>query len=133
MFEKAIQKLKTEKSKLTSEAKQSDIEYKSEIRRIDTAIQKFEEGMAALSPQNPIPRKSATREIENILAEHGVMHVRAITDELHRRGYSIALQSVSCALQTAAKKKKKYRRISPATFALLHTRKISAQSSAASI
>lgn len=130
MFEKAIEKLKMERTKLISEAKQFDAEYKNEIKRIDTAIQKFEEGMAALNPKNPIPRQSATREIENILAQFGPMHVRAITDELHRRGYSMALQSVSCALQTAAKKKKKYRRISPATFTLLHAGKISAQLSA---
>ena len=131
MFEKAIEKLKKERTKLTGEAKQFDAEYKSEIRRIDTAIRKFEEGMAALGSKASTPRISATAEIENILAERGVMHVRDITKELHRRGYAMAYQSVSSALQTAAKKKKKYRRVSPATFTLLHTRKLSAQSPAA--
>lgn len=52
MFEKAIQKLKNEKAKLCSEAKQTDAEYKNEVKRIDTAIKKFEEGMAALITKN---------------------------------------------------------------------------------
>ncbi len=122
MFEKAIRKLKKERTQLTNDAKKFDAKYKNEIRRINTAIQKFEEGMAALS-KDLLPRKSATREIENILADHGAMHVSAITDELHRRGHSMRRQSVSCPLQTAAKKQKKYRRVSPATFALVPKRK----------
>lgn len=122
MFEKAIEKLKTERAKLTKGAKQFNAKYKNKIRRIDSAIQKFEEGMAALT-KDSLPRKSATAEIENVLAEYGAMHVSAITDELHRRGHSMRLQSVSCALQTAAKKQKKYRRVSPATFALVPKRK----------
>jgi hypothetical protein len=130
MFEKAIQKLRNERAKLTRNAKEFDTKYKSEIRRIDTAIQKFEEGMAVLGSKDSLPRGSATREIENILAEHGTMHVRAVTEELHRRGHSMRLQSVSCALQTAAKKNKKYKRVSPATFALVSKGKRTARTNA---
>lgn len=123
MFEKTIEKLKTERAKLTKNAEKFDAEYKSEIQRIDTAIRKFEEGIAALRSKDLLPQISATVEIENILAENGAMHVSAIMDELHRRGHSMRLQSVSCALQTAAKKQKKYRRVSPSTFALVPKRK----------
>lgn len=132
MFEKAIQKLKGERTKLTNKAKLNDAEYKNEIRRIDTAIQKFEEGMAALGSKEAMAAKrSASQEIEAILAAEGSLHVKAITEELHRRGYSIALQSVSGVLQTYAKQKKKYRRVAPATFTLLAKGKKAATRTAA--
>lgn len=104
---------------MTNKAKLNDAEYKSEIRRIDTAIQKFEEGMAALGSKEVMAKRTASQEIENILASNGALHVKAITEELQRRGYSIARQTVSGVLQTYAKQKRKYRRVSPATFALL--------------
>lgn len=119
------------RAKLTKDAREFDAKYKKEIQRIDTVIQKFEEGMAALGSKNSLPRKSATAEIENILAQFGAMHVRDVTDELHRRGHSMALQLVSCALQTAAKKEKKYRRVSPATFALVSKGKRTARANTA--
>lgn len=62
---------------------------------------------------------SASAEIEIILREAGKpLHVREITEELHRRGFSIAFQSVSATLQVAAKKRSKYKRVGPATFTL---------------
>lgn len=93
MFEKAIEKLKTERAKLTKGAKEINAKYKNEIRPIDTAIQKFEEGIVALGSKDLVSRKSATQEIENILAEFGAIHARVVTEKLHRCGYSMVLQS----------------------------------------
>lgn len=62
--------------------------------------------------------KNATAEIQFILAERGALHLREITEELHLRGYKINYQSVSSALSTAVKRKDRYKRTAPATFAL---------------
>lgn len=71
MFEKAIQKLRKERAKLTRNAKEFDTRYKSEIRRINTAIENFEERVTVLGSKHSLPRGSATQEIENFLAENG--------------------------------------------------------------
>jgi hypothetical protein len=117
----AIEKLRAERKKLTVEYKQNQKEYKSEIKRIDKAIRKFKQGYKALgNTSNGEPRKNATAEIEKILAaKNEAMHVKKITAELHNRGFQIALQSVSAALQVNAKAGKRFRKTGPATFALL--------------
>ena len=116
MFEE-VKKLKNKKEKLKGKRKIID----TEITRIDSALVKFEEGIQVLSGLKP---RSATAEIEVILREaKKPMSVREITDELHRRGFEIAFQSVSAALQRQAKRRDKYRRVAPATFDLLSNRK----------
>ncbi len=110
-----VKKLKNKKQKLTGKRKKIE----TEITRIDTAVKKFEEGIQLLSESKP---RSASAEIEVILRESGPLHVRAITAELHRRKFQIAAQSVSTTLQVAAKKRVKYCKVAPATFALLESR-----------
>lgn len=120
MFE-AVEKLRNERQRLSNEKRQFSDEIDTEIRKIDTAIQKFTQGLEALSGGNR--QRSAASEIEAILTEAGKpLHVREITNELHRRGYTIAFQSVSATLQIKAKKHKTFRRVAPATFALRESR-----------
>lgn len=114
----AIEKLKNVKKKLISEKEEIDVE----LNRIDGAIDKFSEGIEILSGDEK-PRGSATAEIETILREAGKpLHVRQITDVLHERGFSIAQQSVSAALQIKAKRRDKFYKAAPATFDLLENK-----------
>ena len=117
----AVEKLKTEKEKLTSEFKETRNEYRAEIKRINKAIRSFSVGFAALGGmkfENP-PKRGMTHAIEKILAG-GAKRIREIIDELTKFGYhQIQYQSVSGLMQANAKAGKKFIKVAPATFALL--------------
>ncbi len=124
MFE-VVEKLQVEKEKLIVEFEKSRIEYKSEVKRINTAIRKFSQGYEALGEtlqEKPLKRGIAA-EIEKILL-NGAKHVKEIANELQQRGFSSHYQSISGLLQTYAKANKKFKRIAPATFALLSEPKV---------
>lgn len=113
-----IEKLTIKREKLLNQKIAANQRYARKINQIDKAIKKFIEGMAALNE-----KKTATSEIEDILSDGSSRHVTFITEELEKRGFTIAQQSVSGILQTYSKTNKKFRRTSPATFALLHSEK----------
>lgn len=113
-MEMTIEKLTIKREKLLNQKIASNQNYAKKISQIDKAIKKFLEGMAMLNE-----KRSATSEIENILADGKPLHVSAITEELERRGFTIVRQSVSGILQTYSKSaNKKFKRTAPATFAL---------------
>ncbi len=119
MFE-VVEKLQVEREKLTVEFKESRIEYKAEVKRINKAIRKFSQGYEVLGKpllENP-PKRGITAEVENILL-NGAKHVKEIVAELQNRGFSSRYQMVSGLLQTYAKANKKFKRVAPATFALI--------------
>lgn len=117
-----IETLKNERQKLTNEFNETRRDYKSEIRRIDTALRKFRQGVDALdeSTVKREKRNTVTAEIENIIREFGPAKVRDITLQLHQRGFpQTAEQTVSGILQRCAKANKRFIKTAPATYALL--------------
>lgn len=114
-----IEKLKTEKQKLTVEYKNNQTEFKGEINRINKAIRSFEKGMNELNGSTQPKRRKMMVEIENILAG-GALHVKEILARLHQAGFTnLHYQSISGILQTYAKAGKKFVKTAPATFGLL--------------
>lgn len=106
-----IEKLTIKREKLLNQKVAANKRYARKISRIDKAIRKFAEGMAVLNE-----RRTAISEIENILSGGQELHVSKITEILAERGFSTAQQSVSAILQTYTKK---FKRVAPATFALV--------------
>lgn len=119
MFD-AIEKLKETKERLTTEFVENRIEYKAEIKKIDTAIRKFQQGYEALgnTPLEISPKRGIADEIEKILVS-GPKHINEIIEELRNRGFSPKYQSVSAILQIHAKAGRKFVKILPATYALI--------------
>lgn len=116
----AIEKLKETKEKLTTEFVENRIEYKAEIRKIDTAIKKFQQGYEALGNtlSGTPAKRGMANEIEKMLVT-GPMHINEIVEELRNRGFSPKYQSVSAVLQIHAKTGRKFVKILPATYALI--------------
>jgi seryl-tRNA synthetase len=116
-----IEKLKIEKQKLTTEYKQASAEYKAEIKKIDKALNKFRQGVEALSDESPAKqeKQTATTEIEKILKEFGASKVKDITHQLHQRGFQTTEQTVSGILQRCVKAGKRFTKVGAATYALL--------------
>lgn len=123
-----ISSLVEEKEKLTNEFNETRSKYKSEMRRIDTALRKFRQGVDALSSDSPMPRKNkitATSEIEKIIAEFGQSKIKDITARLHLRGFNQTTeQTVSGILQRNAKAGQRFVKVAPATYALLEKTKV---------
>ncbi|MEJ7848379.1 MAG: hypothetical protein WKF92_09845 [Pyrinomonadaceae bacterium] len=116
-----IEKLKLEKEKLQNEHVLHQGGYKSKMRRINTAIRNFEQGVpAAVDGSTPIRRRGAAIEIEKILREHKKpMHLKLIVAALHERLFVNSYQSISGLLQVFAKKEKKFTKVGPSTYALI--------------
>lgn len=118
-----IEKLKAERQRIANRYKTNQKKLKLEMKRINTAIRKFEAGVEALNGKSSmiVPRnRGAVNEIERILAIGGAMHLTKITEELRCRGFeSIARQSVSGLLQTSVKFGRRFKKIAPATYSLL--------------
>lgn len=119
MFQ-AIEKLKTEKEKLTTEFIESRNDYRAEMKRINKAIRNFSKGMEALGTMEVenVPKRGMSKEIEKILAG-GAMTVRQVIDALNAADYRPNYQTVSGVLQANAKAGKKFKKVAPATFALI--------------
>jgi len=117
----AIERLEAEKEKLTNEFNETHSEYKSEMKRINTALRKFRQGVNALSDESPAKQKkqTVTAEIEIILKEFGASKVKDITHQLHQRGFQTTEQTVSGILQRCVKAGKRFTKVGPATYALL--------------
>lgn len=120
MFIEAIEKLKETKDRLTTEFVENRIEYKAEIKKINTAIRKFQQGYEVLgnTPLETSRKRGIADEIEKILVS-GPKHINEILEELTNRGFSPKYQSVSAILQVHAKAKRKFVKILPATYALI--------------
>lgn len=120
MFIEAIEKLKETKERLTTEFVENRIEYKAEIKKIDTAIKKFQQGYEALGDNSleHSPKRGIANEIEKILVG-GPKHINEILEELRNRGFLTKYQSVSAVLQIHAKAGRKFVKILPATYALI--------------
>lgn len=118
-----IERLEAEKEKLTNEFNETRSEYKAEMRRINTALRKFRQGVDALSDNSSVTQKdkpTATAEIEKILEEFGSAKVKDITFQLHQRGFAQTTeQTVSGILQRNAKAGRRFRKAAPGTYALL--------------
>jgi hypothetical protein len=125
MIQEQIEQLTQRRSNLTEEFQGREIEFHAEIERIDQAILKFEEGIEILDGQEVTvlqekPAKSVTQVIVEILSEVGEpLHVKRITERLHNLGHDSNESTVSRTLQVYAKKKKKFKKIAPATFTIL--------------
>lgn len=122
----AIKKLRSTKESLLIERNEID----TEVEKIDVALEKFLEGIDVLSKEKisnvaskakEKPKKlTATAAIENMLKESDEpMKVKELTSMLSRKGYQTAETTVSSILQTNAKKKKKFVKVAPATYAIL--------------
>ena len=121
MFQ-AIEKLKTEKEKMTNEFIESRNDYRAEMKRINKAIRNFSRGIEALgATETEIenqPKRGMSKEIERILA-NGARTVRQVIDELNAANYRPNYQTVSGILQANVKAGKRFVKIAPATFALM--------------
>ena len=121
-----IEDLRERKQKITSNFKRQKNEYRSKINRIDRAISSFEKGFKELQAGELRPPSTADI-VESIMLENQkAMHLKEILKELnHRRpGVSFRYQSVSRLLQTHAKRRSRFKRIAPATFALIENEKL---------
>ena len=125
-----VEKLQTKRDRLTKGFNKTRIVYRTEIKKIDAAVRKFTNAYTALQIILPeavlTTKKSRTAAIAEMLAEHGSMTVKSITAELLVRGYSTTVQSASGILQINAGKGLRFKRVAPATFALLETESLSA-------
>ena len=118
-MQQQIEKLKLEREKLATEFKNNQIEYKSEIKKIDRAIKSFEKGMNVLTGITKPKRQKSYSEIENILSENGALHIKELVKKLNERGFPMTYPSVSGLLQLYAKANKKFVKTAPATYSLL--------------
>lgn len=116
-----IERLEAEKDKLTSEFNETRSEYKAEMKRINTALRRFRQGVDALSDESSAKqeKKTATAEVEKILKEFGTSKVKDITHQLHQRGFQTTEQTVSGILQRCVKAGKRFTKVGAATYALL--------------
>ncbi len=119
MFQ-AIEKLKTEKGKLTVEFIESRNDYRAEVKRINRAIRNFSKGIEALGATETenTPKRGMSKEIERILAG-GAKTVSQVVSELNRLNYNPHYQTVSGVLRSNAKAGKRFVKVAPATFALI--------------
>ena len=121
-MQQQIEKLKQEKSKLTTEYQNSQVEYKAEIKRVDRAIRNFEKGMNELNGTAVKPkRQKSSSVIETILSETGPLHVKELVKKLNERGVPMGYQSLSGILQLYSKAGKKFIKTAPATYGLLES------------
>lgn len=118
-MQQQIEKLKQEKGKLTTEYKNSQVEYKAEIKRIDRAIKNFEKGMNELNGNAKPKRQKSHSEIEKILSENGPLHIKLLCKKLNERGIPMGYQSLSGLMQLYSKAGKKFIKTAPATFGLI--------------
>lgn len=118
-MQQQIEKLKQEKGKLTTEYKNSQVEYKAEIKRIDRAIKNFEKGMNELNGIAKPKRQKSHSEIEKILSENGPLHIKILCEKLNERGIPMGYQSLSGLMQLYSKAGKKFIKTAPATFGLI--------------
>ena len=119
-MQQQIEKLKQEKEKLTMEYHNNQNEYKSEIKRISKAIRSFEKGVSELNGAAAKPRRQkSSSAIEQILSEHGALHIKELVKKLNERGVPMGYQSLSGIMQLYSKAGKKFVKTAPATYALL--------------
>lgn len=115
-----IEQLKAEKEKLTTEFNNSRDKYKTELTRINTAIRKSQKGAGSAEAPGTNEKRTATSEIERILAVFGASKIKDITLQLNQRGFpQTDVQTVSGILQRGAKTGKRFIKTAPATYALL--------------
>ena len=118
-MQQQIENLKREKTKLMSEYKKSQVEYKFEINRINRAIKNFEKGMNELNGITKPKRQKSSSQIEAILSETGPLHIKRLCEKLNERGIPMSLQSLSGLMQLYSKSGKMFIKTAPATFGLL--------------
>ena len=119
-MQQQIEKLKQEKEKLTVEYRNNQSQYKSEIKRISKAIRSFEKGVNELNGVAAKPkRQKSSSAIEQILSEHGALHIKELVKKLNERGVPMGYQSLSGIMQLFSKAGKKFNKVAPATYALI--------------
>jgi exopolyphosphatase/pppGpp-phosphohydrolase len=125
MIKEQIEQLRQRRENITEEFRGKEIEFNTEIERIDRAIAKFEAGVGILhgEPSSVVqekPAKSVAQAIGIILNDAGEpLHVKRIMERLRFLGYQTAESTVSGTLQTYAKKNKKFKKTAPATYSVL--------------
>ena len=118
-----IEDLRKRKQKLTTNFKRQKKEYRTKINRIDRAIFNFEKGLQELGTTE-FPEPSTADVVETILREsRKPMHLKQIVAEINRRrNVTSPYQSVSRLMQNYSKMGKRFKRVAPATFALVHSK-----------